>query len=226
MNLIKTLRVYYNVYLVRLGIRQILPSDYINGIRVVENKEPLVTLSADKKLIRTDGKAFIARQGMAEHLLKAAEEVSKKGYRLHIFQTYRSPDAQAERRRELHEQLRQSHPDNSEADILRMLNVGIAGVGGGHQTGGAVDLGLCDQDGTELDMGTNYLEHNHQTATRCKALSEEQKRNRLILLRAMLRAGFVNYPAEWWHFSYGDRMWAAYSNQKTAMYDVVNCQKH
>ena len=223
MNLIKTLRIYYNVYLVRLGIRHILPSDYINGIRVVENNEPLVTLSADENLIRTDGKAFMGRRGMVEHLLRAAEEVSKKGYRLHIFQTYRSPDAQIERRKELYEQLRQSHPDDSEADILRLLNVSIAGVGGGHQTGGAVDLGLCAPDGRELDMGTNYLEHNHQTATRCKALSEEQKKNRLMLLRAMQRAGFVNYPAEWWHFSYGDKMWAAYCNKKTAVYDVVKC---
>ena len=39
----------------------------------------------------------------------------------------------------------------------------------------------------------------------------------------MQRAGFVNYPAEWWHFSYGDKMWAAYSHKEYAIYgDVSN----
>jgi D-alanyl-D-alanine dipeptidase len=32
----------------------------------------------------------------------------------------------------------------------------------------------------------------------------------------------VNYPAEWWHYSYGDRMWAAYSNRRTAIYGVLD----
>ena len=81
-------------------------------------------------------------------------------------------------------------------------------------------MGLCDNEGRELDMGTQYLEHNKKTKTRCKALTEEQRRNRRVLVDAMQRAGFVNYPAEWWHFSYGDKMWAAYSNKRAALYDV------
>ena len=80
------IRVLYNVLLVRLGIRQILPSDYINGIRVIENNDPMVPLLVDESLIN---------------------------------------------------------------------------------------------------------------------------------------AGFVNYPAEWWHFSYGDKLWAAYSNKKSAMYGEI-----
>lgn len=214
------LRVCYNVFLVRLGIRQILPSDYVNGIRVVESHQPMVQLPADESLVRTDGKKHLGRKGMVERLLKAAKYVSEKGCRLHIYQVYRSPESQSTRRKELYEQLKQLHPDDEEKEILRLLNIGIAGVGGGHQTGGAVDLGLCDPEGRELDMGTRYQEHNQNTVTRCKTLSDEQRRNRQILLDAMKRAGFVNYPAEWWHFSYGDKMWAAYSNQKVAMYDI------
>lgn len=72
-------------------------------------------------------------------------------------------------------------------------NIGIAGVGGGHQTDGAVDLGLCDKEGRGLDMGTQYLEHNAKTKTCCITLTEEQRRNRRILVNAMQRAGFVNY---------------------------------
>ena len=191
------IRVLYNIFLVRLGIRQILPSDYINEIRVTENDDPMVQLLADEGLVKTDGNAFWGRKGMIERLLRAAKEVSEKGCCLHIYQIYRSPETQANRRNELNEQLKQKYPDYDETEILRLLNIGIAGVGGGHQTGGAVDK------------------------TRCIALTDEQRRNRRILVDAMQRAGFVNYPAEWWHFSYGDKMWAAYINRKSALYDIV-----
>ena len=31
----------------------------------------------------------------------------------------------------------------------------------------------------------------------------------------MTSAGFVNFPAEWWHWSYGDREWANLQKNKT-----------
>jgi D-alanyl-D-alanine dipeptidase len=189
----------------------------------MENNDPMVQLLADEGLVKTDGNAYFGRKGMIERLLKAAKVVSEKGYRLHIYQIYRSPETQTNRRNELYEQLKQKYPDYDETEILRLLNTGIAGVGGGHQTGGAVDMGLCDKEGRELDMGTQYSEHNQKTKTRCIALTDEQRRNRRVLVDAMQRAGFVNYPAEWWHFSYGDKMWAAYSSKKSALYDIVRC---
>ena len=36
----------------------------------------------------------------------------------------------------------------------------------------------------------------------------------------MENAGFKNYPNEWWHFCYGDRMWAAYSKRKDCFYGM------
>ena len=215
------IRVLFNVFLVRLGIRQILPSDYINAIPVVESNEPMVELLDDEDFVKTDGNVFVGRKGMIERLLKAAKNVSMKGYRLHIYQTYRSPEEQSERRASLYEEVRNKYPSYDEKVILQMVNKRVAGVGGGHQTGGAVDLSLCDKDGKELDMGTQYREHNIKTATHSKSLSDQQHNNRRILLKAMQSAGFVNYPAEWWHFCYGDKMWAAYSNKKVALYDVL-----
>lgn len=35
---------------------------------------------------------------------------------------------------------------------------------------------------------------------------------------AMSIAGFVNYPHEWWHFSYGDQYWAWRTGVPTALY--------
>lgn len=41
---------------------------------------------------------------------------------------------------------------------------------------------------------------------------------RTMLGNAMRRAGFVNYPTEWWHWSYGDRYWALLTGAPHAHY--------
>jgi len=37
----------------------------------------------------------------------------------------------------------------------------------------------------------------------------------------MTVAGFVNYPTEWWHWSYGDRYWAYATHRSAAIYGPV-----
>lgn len=92
-----------------------------------------------------------------------------------------------------------------------------------HLTGGAVDVALCDADGLLLDMGsafdeareashTVYFEH-HDTAA-----SRRYRDRRRILYRAMIDAGFSNLPSEWWHYSYGDQMWAWYRGEPHALF--------
>lgn len=36
---------------------------------------------------------------------------------------------------------------------------------------------------------------------------DEARANREILVTVLTAAGLVNYPAEWWHWSYSDRYW-------------------
>jgi D-alanyl-D-alanine dipeptidase len=31
-------------------------------------------------------------------------------------------------------------------------------------------------------------------------------------------AGLVNYPSEWWHYSYGDRLWAELTGSPVAFF--------
>ena len=87
----------------------------------------------------------------------------------------------------------------------------------GHTTGGAVDVTLC-YCGKEVDCGSEYLTFTPSTPTWSNTLSRSQQRNRFILYNAMTQAGFVNYPLEWWHFCYGDKMYAAYRFEKKAFY--------
>ncbi|MFH8487133.1 mycothiol transferase [Streptomyces longisporoflavus] len=49
-------------------------------------------------------------------------------------------------------------------------------------------------------------------------ITVEARRNRTILGAALEEAGLVNYPTEWWHWSYGDRYWALATGASHALY--------
>jgi D-alanyl-D-alanine dipeptidase len=61
----------------------------------------------------------------------------------------------------------------------------------------------------------DYYAHNEQPA------AQQYHTHRQLLCDVMLKAGFQRNPKEWWHFCYGDQMWAWLSNQPTAMYGRV-----
>jgi D-alanyl-D-alanine dipeptidase len=54
--------------------------------------------------------------------------------------------------------------------------------------------------------------------TRAGNISEEARAHREILGAALTSAGMVNYPTEWWHWSYGDRYWALETGAAAARY--------
>lgn len=76
-----------------------------------------------------------------------------------------------------------------------------------HNYGFAVDLGLQDEQGHELDLGTPFdsfddlaqpcLEAEHLRQGR---LSQRQLDQRKVLRESLLAAGFEQHPMEWWHF--------------------------
>lgn len=90
-----------------------------------------------------------------------------------------------------------------------------------HSTGGAVDLSLVDQVGALVAMGSpidaigsvSEPEHFRRQAEaldpgpeRDQALAFQTHRD--LLKQAMETAGFAQHPNEWWHFSWGDQLWA------------------
>ncbi len=54
--------------------------------------------------------------------------------------------------------------------------------------------------------------------TASSGLEPEAHRNRSLLVATLLRAGLVNYPTEWWHWSYGERYWAVSAGAAIAPY--------
>lgn len=88
-----------------------------------------------------------------------------------------------------------------------------------HLTGGAIDLTICEEDGTLLDMGTNFDHFGSESSTNFyEKTSLPIKWNRRLLHLVMTDNGFTNYPEEWWHFDYGNQFWAKIGNHPYAIF--------
>lgn len=96
-----------------------------------------------------------------------------------------------------------------------------------HSTGAAVDLTIATGSGAVLDMGgaidaigaVSEPDHYAQRALAAPQGPEALWHNRRHLLRAsMASAGFCQHPNEWWHFSWGDQLWAWRGGHPQACY--------
>lgn len=80
--------------------------------------------------------------------------------------------------------------------------------GGLHNYGLAVDAGIVNEKGETLPMGTE-VDHlgieahvtNEAELVRNGKLSEEARKNRMLLRQVMKEAGFRALNSEWWHFN-------------------------
>lgn len=52
-------------------------------------------------------------------------------------------------------------------------------------------------------------------------IGADARAHRGLLARVLGGAGLVNYPTEWWHWSYGDRYWALVTGAPAALYGPI-----
>jgi D-alanyl-D-alanine dipeptidase len=99
-----------------------------------------------------------------------------------------------------------------------------------HATGAAVDLTIRWIGGDPLWLGSIFddataLAHRDRFENLPdEALSfsdEEARANRRLLHWAMIEEGFAGHPDEWWHFSWGDQLWAALTGASAAHYGLA-----
>lgn len=209
-----------------MRLRETLPASAINKIEIKENNEPLVDIKEDTALFLSESlqaqpNVYLCQSVYAR--LKKAQALLPENYFLKICSAFRSLKEQEYRWAQKLGQNRREHPNMSAPELERLTKSQVADPRtgfGGHQTGGAVDVTLCRSDGTEYDMGTGYSALSPEIKTSSKKILLTQRKNREILKMCMEKAGFINYPNEWWHYCYGDRMWAAYSKRKTCFYGL------
>ncbi|MEV7074157.1 M15 family metallopeptidase [Streptomyces sp. NPDC093990] len=206
----------------------ILMSDArVAAVPVEESGESLVDVRGrllvdDRKQEDSLGAEVFLRRGVLDRLLRA-QALLPGGLRLLFVEGYRPPALQRRYFEEYAEELRVAHPDWDAARIRTAASRYVSPPEiAPHSAGAAVDLTLADADGRELDLGTamnaNPEESDGACYTGAGNITEEARANRAVLGRALSAAGLVNYPTEWWHWSYGDRYWALVTGAPAALY--------
>jgi D-alanyl-D-alanine dipeptidase len=192
-----------------------------------------------------------ARQGVAERLVQANRALESAGVELFLLDAYRPVSCQTALWNFFSQQLHHAHPDLDDKGLLALVRTYVSdprgidpanpGTWPPHSTGGAVDLVLRDRgtrallefgapfDDPEPRSHTDFLERRLVQA----AISTDYPplRHRRLLFWAMIEAGFANYPYEYWHFDYGDRLYvvnaavAGHPTPKAAFYPFVDVSR-
>jgi D-alanyl-D-alanine dipeptidase len=134
----------------------------------------------------------------AKALVKANQELIKKGFRIKLYDCYRPLDVQKKMWK-----------------ILPGTNyVANPKKGSKHNRGAAVDLTLVDLFGNELDMGTKFDffgPEAHHTYTKH---SKEVLQNRKLLKETLAKYNFKSIYNEWWHYEFRPERYSTVSNFK------------
>ncbi len=165
---------------------------------------------------------FKVREGLQKALFKMVEFLPKD-IAVFVYNGYRPLKVQKEMFNKSFLREKQKNPSLTDKELYKKVSKYLSPVGGviaPHCTGGAIDMVLINIKTKKLLPMGNVFEANKKSHTFYKYLSKEQKKNRKILLKAALRADLVNYPYEFWHFSYGDNYWAYYMNRKP-LYNII-----
>ncbi|HEX6684682.1 MAG TPA: M15 family metallopeptidase [Candidatus Limnocylindrales bacterium] len=206
----------------------LLSDPVIAEVPLRECGEPLIDLRSvralrvDPRLADPAGHYALLRRGVTDRLV-TAQTVLPAPIGLLIIEGYRPPELQARYFSERVAALRAQYPQAGSQWLRREAGRYVSPPEvAPHAAGAAVDLTLCTTDGHELWMGTEVNDASRPARhTYHPDLDDDATNNRATLIAALTAVGMVNYPIEWWHWSYGDRYWAYINNARVARYGPV-----
>lgn len=210
------------------------------AIPIVENHDPLIDIKDSDELfigpspeIPNNTDYTKMRHEVYQRLL-AAQQLLPTHLRFCLYEGYRSLSLQKKLFDERYSQLQQLHSHWSQEQLFNetiklispVVNFDGSANSPPHTTGAAIDVYLVDKEGQPVDMGIHPKDWMSDTdvelsPTHTPRVSHEAAQYRRIMSHALLLAGFVNYPTEYWHWSYGDRYWAFISGKPQACYGCV-----
>ncbi len=160
------------------------------------------------------------------NLLLQAQKALPSGIFFQVYEAYRPLQAQVKLWNEVVAEQTRLHPemDVESEEFVALCDRYCANPhrqGSGHQSGAALDISLCDKTGQALDMGCP-VRHFGPKADFEAPVSAEARANRELLRRTLEGVGFVNYPSEWWHYSFGDRLWARLTGSRVAVFSRLD----
>lgn len=164
----------------------------------------------------------LVRKSVEEKLKRAQQKLSYAHPSLSLLVTegYRNPFYQEDYFLREFLKLSKENPALSFEELKELTHqfVALPSVAG-HPTGGAVDVTIT-QDGAEWDMGGKIADFSRPEIlpTYNPWITQEQEKKRQVLHDLLMEQGFAPFYGEWWHFSYGDREWAAFYGKEKALY--------
>jgi len=166
--------------------------------------------------------------------LKEAQAILPKGLRFCLYEGYRSLSLQKMLFDNRVSVVKELHPawswdkvfDEAMKMVSPIMNKDTSKNIPPHSTGAAVDLYLINDAGEAMEMGIHPRDWKSDidgslSLTNSSSISAEARYYRGIMGIALEAVGFVNYPTEYWHWSYGDRYWAYQKGQPAAIYGSV-----
>ncbi len=197
-------------------------------IQEIENPVSLVEINeADGILFNTRYTEIKLIRSYIYDLIKQARNYLPEGYRFVIYEAYRPMSYQIKLWDGVVASMREQYPnlDPASEEFIAKCDVYAANPyrqGSGHQSGAAVDISLIGADGEECDMGGSVRGFDKTADFDCPTISAKARHNRELLRSVLSRVGLVNYPSEWWHYSFGDRLWARLSGSKLAIFGKLD----
>lgn len=203
------------------------PIAALNRVRVVPQADqlPMVDIREACPGIRLSRETVVPylRPTVARMVAKAMEALPDNVF-LSVGEAWRPLCRQIRIYDRYFNQLRENHPNWTSATLRRQTNRYFAPYNQkappGHCTGGAVDVALVNALGEPLDL-TSPFERWAAAATFQEGLTQHAQHNRMVMVEAMLGAGFSNCRDEFWHYSYGDAAWAVRTGATVCFYDLV-----
>ena len=147
--------------------------------------------------------ALLTKEAAAA-LKAASDEFLERGYRLKIYDAYRpqrAVDHFVRWAKDLDDQRMKKifYPVVAKD---KLFELGFIAEHSGHSRGSTVDLTLFDMArGCDVDMGGYFDFFGDISHYDHPDLTDAQRENRTLLRDVMVRAGFVPYEYEWWHFT-------------------------
>ncbi len=199
----------------------------IQKIIIIENNDPLIDIHETQNIfLRNDGSKWLVpklRKTVWEMLQNASENLPEK-YSFMVMSAYIPISLQQEVWNSKYKKISKKYwylPKFLKEKIIRKY-AAYPKIGEPHNTGGAVDVVILDENKIPLDMGSNFGEASEKSHTRYQDLTIIQKKNRELLYWTMTNSGLINTnPFEWWHYSYGDKTWAIYTAKKQGFYEGI-----
>jgi len=216
--------------------KQVEDKDLLNKklmptITIKENNSPLISLkdTGFNLYFETsimENYEYLVREEIVEKIGRISKVLDKKDKILIIRSAWRSFEHQRLIWDNKVSFLKKIHPDKSEKEIEMLTSYFIAPeTKSMHATGGAVDALIYDLiEICVMDFGSNdalKIDLSKKCYPYHPDISTSAKENRSLLIFLFENEDFVVDVKEFWHFDFGNAIWALEKGKLESIYDII-----